>query len=990
MHMTNIMERCAAAGVVFFSFANVASAAWQAGLAEGKAASSSYSATVEPTSWTAVMSPIAGGVNGWAANQVFVYRGQIYLDGSKHWFREKNWLWVWLKIDGEVLLNDDRWYVETTGSITREPGWYDFEARFWSNPDNTRGPAGLKDKNGRLCGFGYMKGDAAPTGMTDCVYPEDDGSGTLFRYDDGTGFPGLNVFGDPENLGQPTPDYGLHEDVTVGIPYELECPECATNAAETIVYRCAGWELKVNDVLVATNTDENVRTCTYICANAADKAALTWKWAEEKYKLDVGVEGGGTVDVDSQFVGRGDEVTVTATPNAGMKFWKWTCAGMTGAERYNPNVTVALTEARTLVANFCDPANAQRIIRYVTPGGKGKQDGTSWDDAFASVAKAYASAGDNPVGGEVWIKTGRYTETSGIDMLPNVTVRGGFAGTETSADEADPEAHRTQLWGFGESVANSTWSDGSPMWGGDDYLTFYDPPDKGDDDFSCYHRIGDVPTYDCFRNKDGCPVGEAAFYGIDFCRYYKSAIEATNGGAGSFVFRQCRWLGCGWKMHSTAKLVWVVDRPVDMADCAFVGSVGGLWIKGNGETQLTNVVKNCRFFSNSICWAAGDGAGGVYVGGNAVLTLRNCNFDRSGGAGSGGNRACIVLCNNADTLIEDCVIRRGDCSARSFGGGILLAPTKAVTLTLNRCRLECNRYDGTGADGNGVGAAIGIQTTGGCKLRVTDTAFIGNFIKSSSSKDTLYGSVLGWGVSCSGSFVNCLFEGNRAVSTASSPTYGTFATWWNTSRYFAFVNCVFKDNECGYEDADGNFVRRAEFVDAPHEGTAQCYAFVNTVFEHAAADYQPANTNARCCAKVSFASCTVSNKYDFGASTSGMFRLAPLDAEVTAGLEPSPRTNGVVVARQLQESSDYRRVGRPVWRANDGELYLYDATYKVDKPWRLVRNPTSVLTDAEALAKGVSRTATPIPDAFAKDRSKFKTALGQLDFGVPGMMLFVK
>ena len=39
---------------------------------------------------------------------------------------------------------------------------------------------------------------------------------------------------------------------------------------------------------------------------------------------------------------------------------------------------------------------------------------------------------------------------------------------------------------------------------------------------------------------------------------------------------------------------------------------------------------------------------------------------------------------------------------------------------------------------------------------------------------------------------------------------------------------------------------------------------------------------------------------------------------------------------------------------------------------------------------GVSRTVAPIPDAFAKDRSKFKTALGQLDFGVPGLMLLVR
>ena len=39
---------------------------------------------------------------------------------------------------------------------------------------------------------------------------------------------------------------------------------------------------------------------------------------------------------------------------------------------------------------------------------------------------------------------------------------------------------------------------------------------------------------------------------------------------------------------------------------------------------------------------------------------------------------------------------------------------------------------------------------------------------------------------------------------------------------------------------------------------------------------------------------------------------------------------------------------------------------------------------------GVSRTVASIPDAFAKDRSRFKAALGQLDFGVLGMLLLVR
>ena len=62
---------------------------------------------------------------------------------------------------------------------------------------------------------------------------------------------------------------------------------------------------------------------------------------------------------------------------------------------------------------------------------------------------------------EIWIKRGRYWAT-GVNnkdhysFLPSeVTLRGGFAGTETSADEADPVANRTYL--NGDRGNDSVW-----------------------------------------------------------------------------------------------------------------------------------------------------------------------------------------------------------------------------------------------------------------------------------------------------------------------------------------------------------------------------------------------------------------------------------------------------------------------------------------------------------------------------------------------------
>ena len=141
----------------------------------------------------------------------------------------------------------------------------------------------------------------------------------------------------------------------------------------------------------------------------------------------------------------------------------------------------------------------------------------------------------------------------------------------------------------------------------------------------------------------------------------------------------------------------------------------------------------------------------------------------------------------------------------------------------------------------------------------------------------------------------------------------------------------------------------------------------------------------------SFANCVTDKAgAEYGKGSSTCYRYEPMDAGVSAGLDPDPRTNGVVVARGVAEDSVYRRKGRPIWLGTDGEVYLYDAKGDAAKPWRSCRYGVGRKTDEEAAAVGVSRTVAPIPDAFAKDRSRFKTALGQLDFGVPGMMLLVK
>ena len=76
-----------------------------------------------------------------------------------------------------------------------------------------------------------------------------------------------------------------------------------------------------------------------------------------------------------------------------------------------------------------NPAN----ICYVKSDASGKNDGSSWENAFTDLQSALGSS-DCP---EIWVATGTYKPTSGTDrtasfVLKNgVAIYGGFAGTET-------------------------------------------------------------------------------------------------------------------------------------------------------------------------------------------------------------------------------------------------------------------------------------------------------------------------------------------------------------------------------------------------------------------------------------------------------------------------------------------------------------------------------------------------------------------------------
>lgn len=94
---------------------------------------------------------------------------------------------------------------------------------------------------------------------------------------------------------------------------------------------------------------------------------------------------------------------------------------------------------------------AQSIV-HVTPSGAGNGSGASWADALPGI-KLAGQVASATSGTQFWLAAGTYRPTTTTDrtasfsLSSGVSVYGGFAGTETTLDERQPNQAKTILTG---------------------------------------------------------------------------------------------------------------------------------------------------------------------------------------------------------------------------------------------------------------------------------------------------------------------------------------------------------------------------------------------------------------------------------------------------------------------------------------------------------------------------------------------------------------
>jgi len=453
----------------------------------------------------------------------------------------------------------------------------------------------------------------------------------------------------------------------------------------------------------------------------------------QTYKLVVAVSpaDAGTVmrSPDAAAYPAGTSVTLTAIATNGYAFDYWALPG--GGSATQTAITIVMSSDQFVSACF-RPASTGASRLYVNSGASSRGDGTSWATAFRDLADALDAAqsragSDTPV--EIWVAAGTYVPDRGTGdrsrtfaLRNHVAIYGGFAGTETSRLDRDPQTRRTILSGdlsrnddrfynnaenayhvvSGSGVDASAILDGFTITGGnaDDRYAGSEGGGLYIDDGSptiqnCVFEYnsgwnaggvfvsGDSPAFhNClFQQNAGRNGGALEAFGgrttLTACSFV--ANEGGYGAAALFVGGEPMLLGCMFVgSHAAADDygqgggILASAAALTMANCTFEGNSadaeGGAVCLENSTAQLTN----CSFFGN----AAGAGGGLANVGGSALLV--NCLFSGNRATDEGGGGVYVVG-PDANTDLINCTFS-GNLAPSGDGGGLNSSGVKEPTI----------------------------------------------------------------------------------------------------------------------------------------------------------------------------------------------------------------------------------------------------------------------------------------------------------------------
>ena len=346
-------------------------------------------------------------------------------------------------------------------------------------------------------------------------------------------------------------------------------------------------------------------------------------------------------------------------------------------------------------------------VIHLRPGAiGGKNDGTSWSDAFTSWADALAALTE--LRNEIWIAGDIALNASPATFafaVPTV-IRGGFTGAETLP---------------GERIAGA----------------------KSTLDGQAVYTV--LP----FSNAAGVPVV------LDGLRIFNGVRGIVKTGAGDLSILNCEIVGNHTSSASQngigLSLTGTADAKLVVSNCVVSGNYGTATSVGNGQglyvaTFGSVVIEDSTFLTNGLAWTAAnlwnegrDGQAGaaLYIN-NAAATVKGCTFRGNRGNGYSTRGGIVrVAGTSGGTLFDHCVFAGNeedyhwrDETAIPVGGsngGQIAINLAAETdrVTISNCTLACNFSDNSQS-------AAGVTVAKGTAV-IKNSIIANNIVHSSNS-----------------------------------------------------------------------------------------------------------------------------------------------------------------------------------------------------------------------------------------------------------------
>ena len=257
----------------------------------------------------------------------------------------------------------------------------------------------------------------------------------------------FQVMGTPSNWGNVVPGYGVTNGLSQGDSFA-----CSAFGSETAVTKIIpiGYSLYFAnaDGSYSLGTESAATTFTY--THGATSGRLVWSWAHSNL-VSVAASANGSVSAGG-WVGYGGSFTVTATPDSGYKFNRWT-GDTAGIDVASSSVVLSsVTAPRALTATFLDE-NIDETVQWVSPDGNDENDGYFKSAPRKTIAAAVATL--NPVAANkactVHVAPGLYPISSPIVITTAIHILG-----------ADPDPSRT--------IVSNTFAEG---WNNQNQRVFY-------------------------------------------------------------------------------------------------------------------------------------------------------------------------------------------------------------------------------------------------------------------------------------------------------------------------------------------------------------------------------------------------------------------------------------------------------------------------------------------------------------------------------------